>query len=173
MKKKFFCILSLMFFTLFFCCNVEAACFRVCDYSADPNGSCSYVDSCEFASCTEVDDKFCGYSGGISKVSCGNLTGIPEKIPELTSFAFTLVQIAVPIILILLGSIDLMKGLTAQKEDEIKKGQKVLVKRIITGVIIFFVVVVVKFLVSIVADSTNSIDIVDCIDCFLSDNCRR
>ena len=47
------------------------------------------------------------------------------------------------------------------------------VKRLVVAVLIFVVVVIVKFLISVVADSTDNI--VECIDCFLSgtDNCRR
>ena len=76
----------------------------------------------------------------------------------------------IPIILVLLGSIDLFKGVTAGKEDEMKKGQQMFIKRLIVGAVIFFVVVIVKFLVSVVAD-TNVNNIVDCIDCFVSNNC--
>ena len=105
--------------------------------------------------------------GAVEKVSCGNVSDIPKKIPELTSWLFTIVQIAVPVILVIMGAIDLFKGITAQKEDEIKKSQQVFVKRLITGVLIFFVVVIAKFLVSLLAgDGTNYI--VDCIDCFLN-----
>lgn len=106
-----------------------------------------------------------------SKVSCGNITDIPAKIPELTNFAMTLIQIAVPVILVVMGSLDLFKGITAQKEDEIKKGQQIFIKRLITGAIIFFVVVIAKFFISIVADSSSA-NIIECMDCFLSKNCN-
>ena len=108
-----------------------------------------------------------------TKVSCGDITGIPEKIPELTSYVMTLIQIAIPIVLVIMGSIDLFKGITAGKEDEMKKGQQMFIKRLVVAVLIFFAVVIVKFLISVVADSTDNI--VECIDCFLSgaDNCRR
>lgn len=111
----------------------------------------------------------------VTKVSCGNVTGIPEKIPELTSFAITVIQIAIPIVLVVMGSLDLFKGLSAQKEDEIKKGQQMFIKRLIYAAIIFFVVVIAKLLISVVADSTTSNNIAECIDCFLSgtENCRR
>ena len=111
----------------------------------------------------------------VTKVSCGNITGIPEKIPELTSFAITVIQIAIPIVLVVMGSLDLFKGLSAQKEDEIKKGQQMFIKRLIYAAVIFFVVVVAKLLISVVADSTTSNNIAECIDCFLSgtENCRR
>lgn len=108
----------------------------------------------------------------MEKVSCGNVTNIPKKIPDLTSDIVTIFQIAVPIILIIMGSIDLLKGVMAQKEDEIKKGQHMLIKRLITAAIIFFVVVIVKFVISIVADSTNTANMVECIDCFISGNCK-
>ena len=106
----------------------------------------------------------------ITKVSCGNITDIPKKIPYLTSLVVTIIQIAVPIILVILGMIDLMKGVTAQKEDEIKKGQQIFIKRLIAGIIVFFIIVVVKFLISLIADTKTS-DIVDCIDCFTSNDC--
>ena len=64
-----------------------------------------------------------------TKVSCGQVTGIPEKIPELTATAVNIIQIAVPIILTLMGILDLFKGLTSQKDEEIKKGQKIIIKR--------------------------------------------
>ncbi len=106
-----------------------------------------------------------------SKVSCGNITDIPRKIPELTSYAMTLIQIAVPIIFVIVGSLDLFKGVTSQKEDEIKKGQQAFVKRLILAILIFFVVVIVKLAISAVAEGSSQ-DIVECMDCFLSNNCK-
>lgn len=99
------------------------------------------------------------------KVSCGNVTDIPRKIPELTSMAITMIQIAVPVILVIMGSLDLFKGVTAGKEDEIKKGQQLFIKRLIVAGIIFFVVVIAKFAISIVAEASSA-NIIECIDCF-------
>lgn len=105
------------------------------------------------------------------KLNCGNITGIPIKFPELTSYAVKLIQVAVPIILVILGSIDLFKGITAGKEDEMKKGQQMFIKRLITAALIFFVVVIVKILASLVANSITTANIVDCIDCFVNYDC--
>lgn len=112
-----------------------------------------------------------------SKVYCGReeegrITGIPKKIPQLTSMIVTIIQIAIPIILVLFGSIDLFKGITAGKEDEIKKGQQMFIKRLIVGALIFFVVVIVKFLISVIAE-TNKDNIADCVDCFISNDCEE
>jgi len=106
----------------------------------------------------------------LAKVSCGNIEDIPKKIPELTSYAITIIQIAVPVILVIMGSIDLFKGITAQKEDEIKKGQQIFIKRLIVASLIFFIVVVVKLLISVI-DNSSGDNIIDCIDCFISNDC--
>ncbi len=102
--------------------------------------------------------------------SCGGsyLTGIPEKIPKLTKFIYIFLQILVPIAIIILGSLDLLKAVGGQKEDEIKKGQQVFIKRLVGAAIVFFVFAIVKFAISLVSDSSTSI--IDCIDCFLKNN---
>ena len=125
----------------------------------------------------EDPDKQYELENQIDKVYCGSkeqgrVKGIPKKLPELTSTAITVIQIAVPIILIILGMLDLFKGITASKEDEIKKGQQIFVKRLVVAAIIFLVVVIVKFLVSVIAD-TNKTNIADCIDCFISNDCEE
>lgn len=106
-----------------------------------------------------------------TKVSCGNVTGIPAKIPEIVSDFVNILMVAVPVILIIMGSIDLVKGIMSQKDDEIKKGRQIFVKRLIAGAMVFFVVVVVKLIVSVVSNNSNT-NIVECIDCFISNNCK-
>lgn len=105
------------------------------------------------------------------KVSCGNVTAIPAKIPELTSFAVTLLQVTIPVILVIMGSLDLFKGITAAKEDEIKKGQHMLIKRLIVAALIFFVVAIVKFVIGLVSNVENTKNMVECIDCFINNDC--
>lgn len=60
-----------------------------------------------------------------------------------------LIQIGVPILLIVLGTIDLGKAVIASKEDEIKNAQKMLVKRAIYAVAVFFVVTIVTLVFSL------------------------
>lgn len=107
------------------------------------------------------------------KVSCGNVTNIPQKIPELTHYVINLLQVAVPVILVIFGSIDLFKGIMASKEDEIKKGQSIFIKRLIIAIVIFFVVAIVKLFVSMVNSGQGKQNIVDCIDCFISNKCTN
>lgn len=80
---------------------------------------------------------------------------IDESIPDLISLIIKIIWVAVPILLVVFGSIDLVKGLVAQKEDEIKKGQQTFIKRLIAGVIVFFVIAVVKLIISAVARDDN------------------
>lgn len=49
----------------------------------------------------------------------------------------TVIQWAVPVALILWGSIDLFKSITSGKDDEIKKKQSLLFKKVLSAVIIF------------------------------------
>jgi len=53
-------------------------------------------------------------------------------------------QIGIPIILIVLGMLDLGKAVVASKEDEIKKATTMLVKRAIYAVAVFFIVTIVS-----------------------------
>lgn len=119
------------------------------------------------------------FVGGVraeyTKVSCGNIKNIPKKIPELTTWAVTLIEVAIPIILVILSMVDLIKAVSSQKEDEIKKGKNVLVKRLILAAIIFLFVALIKFVISIVANSTDTNNISKCISCFIEnvDNCKK
>ena len=103
--------------------------------------------------------------------ACGNITNIPGKIPRLSSEVFTLIEIAVPVVLVIMGTIDLFKGITASKEDEMIKGRKMFVKRLVTGSLIFFIMAITKFLISLV-DGDNSTNIMACVDCFVNNKCK-
>ena len=107
-----------------------------------------------------------------AKVSCGNLSGIPKKIPNLTSDIFLILEIAVPVILVIMGMLDMFKAITADKEDEMAKARKVFFKRLITGAIVFFVFAITKFVVSILDTDTNSQNIINCMDCFINGDCN-
>lgn len=90
-------------------------------------------------------------------LTCSGLENveIDESIPDLVSLIIKIIWVAVPILLVVFGSIDLVKGLIAQKEDEIKKGQQTFIKRLIAGILVFFVIAVVKLVVSAVAHDDN------------------
>lgn len=89
---------------------------------------------------------------------CGGLGPIVRIIKK--GF-MPLVQIAIPIILIVYGVIDLGKAVIASDEKEIKAAQSRLIKRCIYAAAVFLVVFFVTIVMNLVAaakDDSNSID---------------
>ena len=96
-------------------------------------------------------------------------TGLPSKIAFTIASIIRIIQIAVPILLIIWGMLDLGKAVMAQKEDEIKKGQQTFVKRLIAAVLVFFITTIVKLVVNLFADENSNIwscinSIINCSD---------
>ena len=72
---------------------------------------------------------------------------------------FFLVQIIVPILLLVLGSLDFIRAIASQNDDGMKKAQSSFVKRLIIAVIIFLMPSVLNLLFSFL---TNAFDITTC-----------
>lgn len=90
-------------------------------------------------------------------------------IPNLISAVVSIIKIAIPIILIVLGMIDLGKAVTSNDEKQMKEAQKSLIKRVIYAVLIFFVVALVQFVFKALApDEDEKSDISSCISCFIN-----
>ncbi|MDD3340787.1 MAG: hypothetical protein PHN72_01100 [Bacilli bacterium] len=100
-----------------------------------------------------------------SDYSCGGGTFTFQGIlPNIVSSVIMIIQIGVPIILIVMGMVDLGKAVMAQKDDEIKKGQQTFIKRLLAAVIVFFIVAVVKLVLSVIGESNS----LGCINCFIN-----
>jgi len=95
-------------------------------------------------------------------VGCGNIE-VPKILINVLSTIINLIKIVVPIILIILGMLDMGKAVASQKEDEIKKGQKTLISRCIAAAIVFFVVAIVQLVISIISPEGED-NILSCID---------
>lgn len=76
-----------------------------------------------------------------------------EVILNIAHAAVNLIQFGIPIVLIIFGMIDLGKAVMAGKEDEMKKAQGTLIKRVIYAVAIFLVVFIVQLVMNIVSDA--------------------
>ena len=76
-----------------------------------------------------------------------------NPIISIIKTVLSIVQWAIPIILILIGTFDMMKAVVASKEDEIKAAQKLLIKRIVYAVIIFLIPTIVYFVFNIVSNT--------------------
>ena len=80
---------------------------------------------------------------------CGDL----DQIITLLKNVVRLLQWGIPMVLILFGMLDLGKAVIAGKEDEMKKAQGTLIKRVIYAVAIFLVVTIVSFVMGMVGSN--------------------
>ena len=174
-KKRYLIIVLLLFFISVN--NISASCYKI----TDSNGITTYNISNmgpfkEGTTVNEVDESYCNGSSDSDqtpKVACGNVSGIPERIPKITSKMVSIVEVAVPVLMIIFGVIDFVRGMTDGKIDNISERRKIFIKRIITGLLVFFTIAIVKFLISVVSDSVSSANVSKCIDCFLSNDCSK
>lgn len=90
-----------------------------------------------------------GYTG------CDDPSSTLVQVIALVRFILNIICIAVPIIMILMGTIDLFKAVTAGKDDDIKKKQKALITRIIAGVLVFLVPTIVMLIMSLLGAGGN------------------
>lgn len=87
----------------------------------------------------------------------GRGKGIPGTIGDLVHLIYIGIKIVVPILLVLFAMLDLGKAITAKKEEDIKKYQGSCIKRVVTGVLVFLVVIIIEFVLGFVEpDNGNS-----------------
>lgn len=72
-----------------------------------------------------------------------------EKITSLLKNLVTIMRIIVPVIIIGMGIVDMVKGVFASDEQQMKKAQSTLMKRLIIGVAFFLIPSVLKLLLTI------------------------
>lgn len=107
--------------------------------------------------------------------TCGGGTlEFDDVLPNAVSTIINIMKVVIPIMVVVFGLLDLGKAVMQQKEDDIKKSQGLLVKRLIIAVLVFFVVSLVQFLVSLVGgtDPDNN-KFWDCFDCFVNNDCGQ
>ena len=72
------------------------------------------------------------------------------QVMGIVKFIMRVICIIVPIVMIVLGTIDLFKAVTAGKEEDIKKKQKALITRLIAGILVFLVPTIVTVLFNLI-----------------------
>ena len=85
--------------------------------------------------------------------NCGGELAFSGTFPYIVHGIVFVIKVVVPILLVIFGMIDLFKSVIASKEDEISKGYKVALKRLIAAVVVFFVVQAVQLLLNLVASA--------------------
>lgn len=182
-KSKLFIYIIISVFLIMLDFNVRAA---TAEEEKSLNlGGCSgynYETSCNynrFYSCIWNDNEFGTYcnTDKLIYVRCGDAFDIPYQAPKIMSFIVNILKIAAPIILIIVSIIALLKAVSASNEDEIKKAQKGLIRKIIAAVLVFFVISIVQYVVLVVADTDTSKgaseadNLSNCLSCFLNNDC--
>lgn len=73
-----------------------------------------------------------------------NCNGVGPVVSLIKNGVFPIIQIGIPILLILMGTIDLGKAVVSNDDKEIKGATSKLIKRAIMAVAVFFVVTLVS-----------------------------
>ena len=74
----------------------------------------------------------------------------------LLGIAITAIKVVIPIILIVMGMLDMGKAVTSGKDDEVKKQLKVFLFRAIAAILVFFVPTIVGMIMQAVNSATKS-----------------
>ena len=102
-------------------------------------------------------------------IVCGNNKVFPLVVADLISILMNIVKIVIPILLVISGMISFFKVTFSNNvEDEMKKAQTKLIHSIIAAVVIFFIISIINFAVSLVAGSNNNV--MDCVKCLMNPN---
>ena len=76
-----------------------------------------------------------------------------KPVISLLKSVLSIIQWGIPILLIVMGSIDLGKAVLASDDKEIKAATGKLIKRAIAAVAVFFMPLIVNLLINMVADT--------------------
>ena len=82
---------------------------------------------------------------------CSN-SGV-QTLFSILGFGVTAIKIAIPIILIIWGMLDMGKAVTSGKDDEIKKQLVVFLKRAVAAILVFFIPSIVGLIMQIINDN--------------------
>lgn len=81
------------------------------------------------------------------------------------------IKVVVPIILIVVGMMDLAKAVTEKSDDKIKAAQNGLIKKAIAAVLVFLVITIVTLLMTLIGDNSYK-ECMGCINNPFSTNCK-
>lgn len=88
---------------------------------------------------------------------------------KILSFIFQLLDILcfiIPMVLIIMLSVDFLKNVIASKDEEFQKNANMVIKRIVFAIVLFLLPTIVKFMLALVSDATNNLsgEYQSCID---------
>ncbi len=87
-----------------------------------------------------------------------NSDGTTNQLYELVQEAFTFIKILTPILVGVLSLVDYIKAITSSSDDEVKKATQRTIKRLVIGVLLFFL----PFLLDLLFDIFGLTDVSRC-----------
>jgi hypothetical protein len=86
-------------------------------------------------------------------------TDLPDFVGYFVSLIYIAIRIGIPILLIIVGMFDMGKAIVAKKEEDVKKAQSLLVRKLVVGLIVFLLPYFVELVVKL---ATRDQEVVDC-----------
>lgn len=121
---------------------------------------------------------FCSPTG-LVYLSCGdpseadeNAYDLPVIVPRLVSYFIIILKTVTPIVLIIMGMIQIIKAIASSNDDEMNKAKSSLIKKLISAVLIFFSISIVQFVIDQVADDSEDGSVSSCMSCFINNDCN-
>ncbi len=107
-------------------------------------------------------------------VACGSSNGIPKPVPQLTTIAYTLLVVGVPIVLIIFSIVELVKSVFSADTEKILKARNKLFKKFFAAAIILIVGAIVQFAINkVTSNDKDKSSVAECLSCFLYyDHCE-
>ena len=107
------------------------------------------------------------YAETVKYISCGSQSGIPFGLPGFVRTLITAIQLIVPVLLILFGSIDFLRVVFGTGNEDWTNALKRFIPRVLAGVAIFFTILLVRIFIQTLDIEDDSL--LACLSCFTTD----
>ena len=88
---------------------------------------------------------------------------------QLVGYALFALKVIIPIIIIVLGTVDFAKAVINEKDDDLSSAARTLIRRILIGVFIFFIPTIVSVIFNRVATASEAVEAGKaCNDCIVA-----
>ena len=102
-------------------------------------------------------------------LKCGEDVFFPAYLVKLCANIIQFIQLIVPVIIIVVGMIDLFRAVIASDEKKMAEAKDSVIRKVIAGVMIFLIVAVVRFAFTAIPDfNDGDIDAMECMANFIN-----
>lgn len=102
-------------------------------------------------------------------VKCGDDVEFPAYLVKLCANIIGFIQVIVPVIIILVGMIELFKAVIASDEKKMSESKDSLIRKIIAGVMIYLVIAIIQFAFTAIPNFTDGdVDVMECVSYFIT-----